>query len=161
MTIFDYFVKRNNVSVSLSQYQKKVILVVNVASEWGLTDSNYQKLQTLYDTYCQKSFSILAFPCNQFGGQESKSNQEIQDFAQSYHVRFPVFDKINVNGEDESPLYGYLKNNVKNRSLISRYTGHGIMWNFTKFLCVDGVPIRRYEPTTSYKTIETDIKKYL
>ena len=95
---------------------------------------------------------------------EVKSQNQIRKFrifAQSYHVRFPVFDKIDVNGEDESPLYGYLKNNVKNRSLISRYTGHGIMWNFTKFLCVDGVPIRRYEPTTSYKTIETDIKRYL
>lgn len=126
-----------------------------------MTDNNYQKLQGLYDSYCHKSFSILAFPCNQFGGQESKSNQEIQDFAQSYHVRFKVFDKINVNGENESPLYSYLKNNVRNKSLINKFTSHSIMWNFTKFLCVDGIPIHRYEPTTSFKTIENDIKKYL
>lgn len=126
-----------------------------------MTDNNYQKLQGLYDTYCHKSFSILAFPCNQFGGQESKSNEEIQDFAQSYHVRFPVFDKINVNGANESDLYRYLKNNVKHKSIISNVTGHGIMWNFTKFLCVDGYPIHRYEPTTSMDTIEKDIKKYL
>lgn len=76
-------------------------------------------------------------------------------------MTFPVFDKIDVNGENENKLYSYLKNNVRNKSFIGKFTNYSIMWNFTKFLCVDGVPVNRYEPTVSFETIEKDIKKYL
>lgn len=126
-----------------------------------MTDSNYRKLQDLQEKYASKSFTILGFPCNQFENQESKSNEAIQDFVHSYNVTFPVFDKINVNGKDEMDLYRFLKNNVRNKSLIGRVTNYNIMWNFTKFLCVDGIPYYRFEPTASFDTIERHIEKHL
>lgn len=126
-----------------------------------MTDNNYHKLQNLYDKYCHQSFTILGFPCNQFGNQEPKSNHEIQDFIGSYNVKFPIFDKVNVNGKDEIELYTYLKSNVKNKSFIGKITNYKIMWNFTKFLCIDGVPCYRFEPTVSFETIERTIEKYL
>lgn len=160
--IFDYIVKANNRNFSLANFRdKKVILIVNVASEWGLTKSNYTELQKLYERYNDKSFTILGFPCNQFGSQEPKPNKDIQNFIKRYNVRFPVFDKINVNGDKEHPLYTYLKTNVKEKSPVINLLSNSIKWNFTKFLCVNGIPIKKYEPTTSFTQIEKDIKKYI
>lgn len=160
MSIFNYFVKQNNISIPLSQYNKKIILIVNVASECGLTDNNYKKLQTLYENYSSKSFIILGFPCNQFGHQESKSNEEIREFVKSYNVTFPILDKVDVNGKNEIELYHYLKKDVKDKSFLS-YINNDILWNFTKFLCIDGVPYHRFEPTTSIEKVEEYIKKYI
>jgi len=127
-----------------------------------LTKRNYEELQRLYTKYFHNSFTILAFPCNQFGNQEPKSNQEIRQFVQEkYQISFPIFDKIHVNGIEESLLYTYLKNHCKHQAFFSNFWSNSIKWNFTKFLCVDGVPVKRYEPFDSFSKIENDIRYYL
>ena len=98
---------------------------------------------------------ILGFPCNQFGGQEPKSNIEIQEYIRRKNVTFPVLGKIDVNGKNEEPLYRFLKN--KKSGLFSK----DISWNFTKFLCVNGVPVERYGPQRNPLSFEDDIKRYL
>jgi glutathione peroxidase len=99
--------------VLLNQYKGKAILVVNVASECGFTPQ-YEGLQKLYEQYQAKGLEILGFPCNQFGGQESGSNDEIQSFCTGrFGVRFPVFAKVDVNGENASPLFQFLKKDGK------------------------------------------------
>ena len=98
---------------------------------------------------------VLGFPSNQFGNQEPKSNKEIQEFVKNKNVTFPVFAKIDVNGSKEDPLYTYLKN--KKRGFLSK----DITWNYTKFLCIDGVPVKRYGPQENPKSFENDIKKYI
>ena len=156
-TLYDFSVKdaENNI-VNLSQYKEnKVVLVVNVASYWGLTNRNYAELQYLYNKYKTSGLIILGFPSNQFANQEPKSNQEIQKFIKNKNVTFPVFAKIDVNGNKEDPLYKFLKN--KKSSLL----GKTIKWNFTKFLCVDGIPLNRYEPTENPKSFENKIVEYL
>jgi glutathione peroxidase len=98
---------------------------------------------------------ILGFPCNQFGNQEPKTNEEIQKFIRNKNVRFPIFGKIDVNGKNEDPLYSYLKNNIKG------ILGKNITWNFTKFLCIYGIPVERYGPKDNPKSFEKTIKDYL
>ncbi|XP_068661391.1 probable glutathione peroxidase 2 [Aristolochia californica] len=154
-SLYDFTVKdiRGN-NVSLSTYSGKVLLIVNVASKCGLTHSNYRELNTLYDKYKAQGFEILAFPCNQFAGQEPGSNEEIQQVVCTmFKAEFPVFDKIEVNGKDASPFYKYLK------SQKGGIFGDAIKWNFTKFL-VDkkGKVVARYAPTTSPLKIEKDIQ---
>ena len=163
MSIFEFNVSKNNTIVPLTLYkEKRVILIVNVASEWGLTKRNYENLQRLQTTYYGNSFTILAFPCNQFGNQEPKNNEEIRRFVkENYQISFPIFDKINVNGNEEILLYTYLKNNCKYEAFFSNFFSKSIKWNFTKFLCVDGIPVKRYEPLDSFSKIENDIKYYL
>ncbi|KAK1290591.1 putative phospholipid hydroperoxide glutathione peroxidase [Acorus calamus] len=143
--------------VSLSSYSGKVLLIVNVASKCGLTHTNYKELNALYETYKNQGLEILAFPCNQFRGQEPGSNEEIQEFACSrYKAEFPIFDKVEVNGKNATPLYVFLK------SQKGGIFGNGIKWNFTKFLVdKDGKVVERYAPTTSPSKIEKDIKKLL
>ncbi|XP_068664890.1 probable phospholipid hydroperoxide glutathione peroxidase [Aristolochia californica] len=143
--------------VSLSTYGGKVLLIVNVASKCGLTHSNYKELNTLYDKYKDQGFEILAFPCNQFAGQEPGSNEEIkQAVCTMFKAEFPVFDKIEVNGKDASPLYKYLK------SQKGGIFGDAIKWNFTKFLVdKNGKIVSRYAPTTSPLKIEKDIQNLL
>nr|CAB3489734.1 unnamed protein product [Digitaria exilis] len=129
-SIYDITVKdiRGN-DVKLSDYSGKVLLIVNVASQCGLTNSNYKELNVLYDKYRQKGLEILAFPCNLFAGQEPGSNEDIQEtVCTRFKAEFPVFDKINVNGKDAAPLFKYLK------SQKGGFLGDGIKWNFTKFL---------------------------
>lgn len=110
--------------VDLAKFQGKVVLMVNVASQCGLTPQ-YAKLQTLYEKYRDRGLVILGFPANEFGGQEPGSNAEIKEFCTSrYRVTFPMFSKIVVKGEGQDPLYGYL----------TRTTGKEIEWNFAKFL---------------------------
>ena len=114
-------------SVNLADYQGKVLLIVNVASYCGYT-KQYSGLEDIYKKYNSKGFEILAFPCNQFGGQEPGTNEEIKNFCSSkFDVTFKLFDKIDVNGKNKSPLYSILTDN--------EVTGKGdIKWNFEKFL---------------------------
>ena len=110
--------------IKLDQYKGKTILIVNVASACGFTPQ-YKGLQSMYEKYKDKGLEILAFPCNQFGGQESGTNEEIRNFCDSkYNVSFKLFDKIEVKSENASPLFNYL----------TEKAGREIQWNFTKFL---------------------------
>ncbi len=125
---------------SLKAFQGKVILVVNVASKCGLTPQ-YKALEATYDKYKDKGLVVAGFPCNQFGGQEPGSNEEIASFCSTkYNVTFPLFDKIEVNGANRHPLY---------KTLIGE-GGKDIAWNFGKFLVGrDGRVIKRFEPKTT------------
>lgn len=138
--------------VPLNRYQGQVLLIVNVASQCGFTPQ-YEGLQQLYETYHHKGFQVLAFPCNQFGGQEPGSDSQIQSFCtRHYSVDFPLFAKINVNGHNAHPLYVWLKK--QQTGLL----GRRIKWNFTKFL-VDrhGQVRRRYAPAVKPAKIARDL----
>ena len=128
---------------SLKPYQGKVILVVNVASRCGLTPQ-YKALEGVYEKYKSKGFSVLAFPCNQFGQQEPGTNKEIKEFCSSkYEVTFPIYDKLEVNGPNRHPLYVVLAGKE------SPFPGD-IAWNFGKFLIgKDGKIVKRFEPRTT------------
>jgi glutathione peroxidase len=128
---------------ALKNYKGKVLLVVNVASKCGLTPQ-YKALQALQEKYQDKGFTVLAFPCNQFAGQEPGTNDEIKQFCSSkYSVTFPLFDKIDVNGPKRHPLYVALAGND------SPFPGD-IKWNFGKFLVGrDGKILKRFEPRTT------------
>lgn len=129
-------------SVDLSKYQGKVVLVVNVASRCGLT-YQYEGLQALYEKYKDQGLVVLGFPCNQFGGQESGTNEEIQKFCSSkYHVTFDMFDKIEVNGDKAAPFYQALT------SLDVKPKGAGkVRWNFEKFVInKQGEVVGRFDP---------------
>ncbi len=138
--------------VELSTYKDKVILIVNTATGCGFTPQ-YKGLESLYETYKDNGFVILDFPCNQFFGQAPGSDDEIHEFCTlKYNVFFPQFKKINVNGNDESPLYTYLKSQKKGR----------IKWNFTKFLIDrEGRVVKRYGSMIKPEKIEKDIKNLL
>jgi glutathione peroxidase len=143
--------------VTLSDYQGKVLLIVNVASKCGFT-SQYKGLESLYQKYKAEGLEILGFPCNQFGGQEPGTETEIHSFCSlNYGVTFPMFAKIDVNGAHEHPLYAYLKS--KKTGLLGF---DAIKWNFSKFL-IDrqGEVVERYAPSTSPESISTDIETYL
>jgi len=152
-SIFDFeVVDIDGNAVKLNQFKGKVCLVVNVASKCGFTETNYRELVEIYGKYKDKGLEILAFPCNQFGKQEPGDSCTIKSFAENKKVTFPVFEKIDVNGDNTHPLYKYLKDSQ--HSIL----GREIKWNFTKFLCnKEGVPIHRYAPNTSPKSIENDI----
>lgn len=138
--------------IKMSQYQNKFILVVNVASRCGFT-KQYAGLEKLYETYKDKGLIILAFPCNQFAGQESGEIEEILSFCKlNYGVTFPIFNKIKVNGKEAHPLFNYLKESLPD------ILGARIKWNFTKFLIdQNGNPLKRFAPTDTPEIIE----KYL
>ncbi len=156
-TVYEYTAKNiDGVTVNLSDYEGKVLLIVNTASECGFTPQ-YEGLQELYAKYKEQGFEVLAFPCNQFGGQEPGEGNEIKEFCSTkFSTTFPLFDKIDVNGENAHPLYVYLKS--KQSGLVT----DDIKWNFTKFLIgKDGVPINRYAPQTTPAKITPDIEKEL
>ncbi|WP_408897587.1 glutathione peroxidase [Nocardioides sp. R1-1] len=140
----------------LSTYDGSVVLVVNTASKCGFTPQ-YQGLQELYDSYGERGFTVLGFPCDQFAHQEPGTEEEIAAFCErSYGVSFPMFAKVDVNGKDAHPLYQWLKK--EQGGLI----GGAIKWNFTKFLVGrDGQVIDRYAPTTEPAKIAGDIEKAL
>lgn len=146
----------NKKEISMSEYKGKVILVVNVASKCGFTPQ-YEGLESLYEKYKDKGFVILGFPSNQFAHQEPGTNEEIASFCKlNYGVTFPLFDKINVNGNDTHPIYKYLKKEQ------SGLLGSAIKWNFTKFLInKEGKVIKRYAPNFKPKGIDKDIFKLL
>ena len=133
----------NEKETSLGTYKGKVLLIVNVASKCGLTPQ-YKSLEATQQKYKDKGFTVLGFPCNQFGGQEPGTNEEIQKFCSSkYDVTFPLFDKIDVNGLKRHPLYTAVAGKD------SAFPGD-IKWNFGKFLIGrDGKIIKRFEPKTA------------
>ena len=154
-SIYDFTCKDSSGNeISLSDYRGKTLLIVNTASKCGFTPQ-YDGLQSLQDQYDSEKFSVLAFPCNQFGGQEPGTDNEIQDFCSlNFNTTFPVFSKIDVNGENAHPLYKFLCSEKK-RVLGSEK----IKWNFTKFLINrDGNPIARYASTTTPDKISRDIE---
>lgn len=157
MSIYDFTVKNSKEeAVSLSNYKEKVLLIVNTASNCGFTPQ-YKDLQALYDQYHEQGLEILAFPCTQFGNQEPGTNDDIQSFCQiNYGLSFPVFAKIEVNGDNADPLYKFLK------SEKGGILGSKIKWNFTKFL-VDrnGQVVERFAPTLSPADMKGDIEKLL
>ena len=157
-SIYDHVVKDAKMNeVSIGAFKEKVLLVVNVASECGFT-YQYEGLQKLYSKYAQDGLEILGSPCNQFKGQESGTNDEIQFFCtEKYDVSFNVFNKIDVNGQDADPFYEFLKN--KRPGIMGT---KNIKWNFSKFLVnKDGEVVKRYSPTTKPEAIESDIVKLL
>lgn len=147
--------------VELSKFQGKVVLIVNVASECGLTPQ-YEQLEALHEKYGEKGLAVLGFPCNQFGSQEPGSAAEIKEFCSTqYGVKFPMFSKIDVNGENAAPLYKFLKA----QNTEPKGTGE-ITWNFEKFLLDrDGNVVARFEPKTRpdapevLKAIEAELAK--
>jgi glutathione peroxidase len=129
---------------NLADYKGKVVLMVNVASECGLTPQ-YKDLEAVYEKYSDKGLVVLGFPCNQFGKQEPGSDQQIASFcSENYKVKFPLFSKIEVNGEGAAPLYKYLT------AVETKPTGKGkISWNFEKFLIgKNGEVVARFAPRT-------------
>ena len=162
--------------VPLSDYEGKLLLVVNVASKCGLT-SQYEGLESLYRDDRDRGLEILGFPCNQFKEQEPGSDAEIQAFCQSsYDVTFPVFAKIEVNGPDADPLFTFLRAEAPGDfgpqygafyEAISKIRPEAegtdeVKWNFTKFLIGrDGEVIKRYEPPVLPADIEADLENYL
>uniref|UniRef100_A0A913XGN7 Glutathione peroxidase n=1 Tax=Exaiptasia diaphana TaxID=2652724 RepID=A0A913XGN7_EXADI len=156
-SIYDFEVKDiDGNAVPLEKYKGFVTLIVNVASKCGFTKKNYTQLQELHQKYAEKGLRILAFPCNQFGSQEPGSNEEIKEFAKGYGAEFDLFSKIDVNGSNADPLWVYLKK-AKKGTLTDN-----IKWNFTKFLCdKEGVPVKRYAPSTAPADIVKDIEKEL
>ena len=142
--------------VNMEKYKGKVVLIVNVASEWGLTKSNYAQLNQLHEKYSPE-LAIVGFPSNQFGSQEPGTNEQIKEFArQNQGAKFDLFAKVDVNGNQTIPLYQYLK---------KKATGtltNAIKWNFTKFLVTkEGVAYKRYSPQTEPLKMVPDIEKLL
>ena len=142
--------------ISMDQYKGKVVLVVNTASKCGLTPQ-YEGLEKLYRKYSDKGLVILGFPCNQFGNQEPGSEKEIEESCLiNYGVSFPMFSKIDVNGDNAHPIFMYLKNRLPG------FFGKKIRWNFAKFLIGrDGIPVKRFAPQTVPEKMEKDIEKLL
>lgn len=157
MKLYDYEVTdvKGNLR-KLSEYEGKVLLIVNTATGCGFTPQ-YDGLQDLYEKYQNKGFEILDFPCNQFGNQAPGSDEEIGNFCSSrYGITFEQFHKIDVNGANEAPLYTFLK------SRKTGVMGSKIKWNFTKFL-IDraGNVVERFAPTKTPEAIEKEIEKLL
>lgn len=157
-TIYDFTVKDKTLKdYDLSQYKNKVVLIVNVASQCGLTPQ-YKGLEELHQKFKNNDFIILGFPCNQFGAQEPGSNDEIQSFCQlNYGVTFPILDKIEVNGKNTAPLYQYLKSSAP--GILGT---ESIKWNFAKFLIgKDGNVIKRFAPQSEPSSLIEDIEAAL
>jgi glutathione peroxidase len=158
MTVYDYSAQRlDGHEESLSDYRGQVLLIVNTASQCGFTPQ-YAGLEKLYEKLHSGGLAILGFPCNQFGAQEPGSEAEIGQFClKNYGVTFPMFAKIEVNGEGAHPLYKYLKD--AKPGLLGT---EAIKWNFTKFLIGrDGEPVARYAPQVKPDELEAPIKKLL
>ncbi|WP_395405794.1 glutathione peroxidase [Pseudoduganella sp. UC29_106] len=143
--------------VDLAKYQGKVLLIVNTASQCGFTPQ-YKGLEELHKQFAARGFEVLGFPCNQFGQQEPGNASDISAFCErNYGVSFPMFSKIDVNGDNAHPLYKYLK-----QAAPGLLGTQGIKWNFTKFLIgKDGSVHERYAPTTKPEELASDIEKLL
>lgn len=167
-------------TVSLESYKGKVLLIVNTASKCGYTPQ-YEALQGLYEKYKEKGLVVLGFPCNQFGGQEPGTNEEVDAFCKvNYGVSFPLFEKVEVKGDGKHPLFAFLteeapfegfdQNDPGGRRFQAMFEEHmpeqlqnnEIKWNFTKFLVSrDGNSVGRYEPIVSPSNMEADIEALL
>ena len=157
-SIYDFSCKDSSGNeISLSDYRGKTLLIVNTASKCGFTPQ-YDGLQSLQDQYDSEKFSVLAFPCNQFGGQEPGTDNEIQEFCSlNFKTTFPVFSKIDVNGENAHPLYKFLCSEKK-----GVLGSEKIKWNFTKFLInKDGEVVNRFSPQVEPMEIESNILELL
>ena len=157
-TVLDFSAPRaNGEDTALSEFGGKVLLIVNTASKCGFTPQ-YEGLESLQKSYADRGFSVLAFPCNQFGGQEPGSEAEIQSFCDmNYQTSFPLFSKIEVNGAASHPLFIHLKEQSPGVLGSKR-----IKWNFTKFLVnQQGEVVKRYAPSTKPKVIASDIEALL
>ena len=157
-TIADFTSKLpNGDEINLADKLGKVVLVVNTASKCGFTPQ-YDGLEALYKQYKDQGFEVIAFPCNQFGGQEPGSADEIAEFCKvNFGLSFPLMSKIDVNGADETPLYAWLKSEAP--GLMG---SKSIKWNFTKFLIGrDGKVVRRYAPTDKPEALAKHIEKLL
>ena len=157
--VFIYDFKANDYKgneVSLSEYKGKVLLIVNTATKCGFTPQ-YTELEELYGKYKEQGFVILDFPCNQFFHQAPGTGEEIHNACVlRFNIAFPQFEKIDVNGKEEHPLYRYLKDNCPVKK------GKNIKWNFTKFLVDrEGNVVDRFEPTEKPKEFEEKIQKLL
>lgn len=174
MNVYDYKVKNiKGQEISLSEYDGKLLLIVNVASKCGFTPQ-YDGLEKLYQKYKDRDFVILGFPSNQFLEQEPGNNDEISSFCRlNYGVTFPLFSKIDVRGEKADPLYGFLTSaapfkgfetqkemgkiveKVVKENYPDNYEGNGVKWNFTKFLVDrDGNVKARFEPTVTPEELD-------
>ena len=157
-SIYDFTVKDiHGKPVKLDRYRGKVMLIVNTASECGFTPQ-YKGLEAMYEKLHDKGLEVLGFPCNQFGGQEPGGEKEIAQFCElNFGVTFPMFAKVDVNGDDAAPLYRFLK--AEKPGLLG---SEGIKWNFTKFLVDrDGNVVKRYAPNDTPESIAKDIEKAL
>ena len=143
--------------VDFSSFQGKTLLIVNVASKCGFTPQ-YKDLQNLSDKYKEKGLEVLGFPCNQFGGQEPGTNEEVQSFCDlTFNVSFKMFDKIEVNGENASPLFKHLKQ--ESPGILGTKS---IKWNFTKFLVnKNGEVVKRFAPKDGGISIEKELLKII
>lgn len=180
-TIYDYNVVDNKGNdVSLAQYKGKVVLIVNTATACGFTPQ-YEDLDSLYDAYASKGFEILDFPCNQFGAQAPGTDEEINSFCTlRYNTQFPRFRKIDVNGENELPLYTFLKSqkgfagfapehpltkilhDMFSKADADYASKPDIKWNFTKFLVdQEGRVVARFEPTATKEVLAPVIEALL
>lgn len=158
MSVYDYSAKTlDGQDASLADYRGQVLLIVNTASKCGFTPQ-YEGLEALYRAYKDKGFTVLAFPCNQFGAQEPGNAEEIASFCSlTYDVTFPVLAKIDVNGPSAHPLYAYLKHEQK--GLLGT---EAIKWNFTKFLIGrDGEVVERFAPTTKPEDLKQAVEALL
>ena len=144
-------------SVDLSAYEGKTLLIVNVASKCGFTPQ-YKDLQSLYEKYQDQGLEVLGFPCNQFGAQEPGTNEEVKSFCDlNYNVSFKMFDKIDVNGSNASPLFKYLKH--ESPGIMGT---EAVKWNFTKFLVNKaGQVVKRFAPKDGESEIESELQKIL
>ena len=156
--VYDFSAKAiTGEDVSLSVFRGKALLIVNTASKCGFT-SQYDGLEKLHQEFAPRGFAVLGFPCNQFGAQEPGDEAQIRNFCSlTYHVTFPMFAKIDVNGAGAHPLYEFLKSEKAGLLGIE-----AIKWNFTKFL-VDqqGRVVERYAPTTTPASLRGDIEALL
>ena len=156
--LYDIEVERlNGGSTTIGEYADKVLLIVNTASACGLTP-HYAGLEKLHQDYAERGLVVLGFPCNQFGAQEPGSAAEIGAFCEkNYGVSFPMFAKVEVNGDDAHPLYKYLKQHAK--GVLGT---EAIKWNFTKFLVDrEGLAVERFAPTTEPADMVKDIEALL
>jgi glutathione peroxidase len=165
-TVFEFSVKDAlSRKISLSQYQdKKALLIVNTASKCGFT-RQYEGLEQMREKYASRGFEILGFPANDFK-QEPGSDEDIQKFVRDqYHVKFPVFKKIKLNGGGAHPLFRFLKEKTpgtpKKVGWNPEAKGNDVDWNFNKFLVINGVPVKRYGTEDEPGAIEADIKKFM
>lgn len=158
MSVYDYSAKTlDGQDVSLADYRGQVLLIVNTASKCGFTPQ-YEGLEALYKAYKDRGFTVLAFPCNQFGAQEPGDAAEIANFCSlTYDVSFPVMSKIDVNGADAHPLYKFLKKEQK--GVLGT---EAIKWNFTKFLIgKDGQVVDRFAPTMKPEDLKVAVEALL
>lgn len=156
-SIYEFSAKDiNGEDLSLEKYKGHVCIIVNVASRCGHTKSNYEQFVELYEKYADsKGLRILAFPCNQFGGQEPGDSEKICSFVKAKGVKFDMFEKINVNGPKAHPLWNYLKEKIPGPH------GKPIKWNFTKFIIdEDGQPVERFASSKKPLALVETLEKY-